>query len=98
MSIDKEAVKRLANLSRLRIPEENLDDMVGEITKIIGWVEQLQDVNTDGVAPMNSVVEDMKLPEREDVITDGNIRDQILANAPEEMDGYFWCPRSWSKK
>ncbi|CCZ21509.1 aspartyl/glutamyl-tRNA(Asn/Gln) amidotransferase subunit C [Acetobacter sp. CAG:977] len=93
MSIDKEAVKRLANLSRLRIPEENLDDMVGEITKIIGWVEQLQDVNTDGVAPMNSVVEDMKLPEREDVITDGNIRDQILANAPEEMDGYFLVPK-----
>lgn len=93
MSIDKEAVKRLANLSRLRIPEENLDDMVGEITKIIGWVEQLQDVNTDGVAPMNSVVEDMKLPEREDVITGGNIRDQILANAPEEMDGYFLVPK-----
>lgn len=93
MSIDKEAVKRLANLSRLRIPEETLDDMVGEITKIIGWVEQLQDVNTDGVAPMNSVVEDMKLPEREDVITDGNIRDQILANAPEEMDGYFLVPK-----
>lgn len=93
MSIDKEAVKRLANLSRLRISEENLDEMVGEITKIIGWVEQLQDVNTDGVAPMNSVVEDMKLPEREDVITDGNIRDQILANAPEEMDGYFLVPK-----
>lgn len=93
MSIDKDAVKRLANLSRLRIPEENLDEMVGEITKIIGWVEQLQDVNTDGVAPMNSVVEDMKLPEREDVITDGNIRDLVLANAPEQMDGYFLVPK-----
>ena len=86
MSIDKEAVKRLANLSRLRIPEENLDEMVGEITKIIGWVEQLQDVNTDGVAPMNSVVEEMKLPEREDVITDGNIRDQILPACPKGID------------
>ena len=93
MSIDKDAVKRLANLSRLRIPEENLDEMVGEITKIIGWVEQLQDVNTEGVALMNSVVEDMKLPEREDVITDGNIRDQVLANAPEQMDGYFLVPK-----
>ncbi len=93
MSIDKDAVKRLANLSRLRIPEENLDEMVAEITKIIGWVEQLQDVDTDGVLPMNSVVEDMKLPEREDVINDGNIRDQVLANAPEQMDGYFLVPK-----
>lgn len=93
MSIDKDAVKRLANLSRLRIPEENLDEMVAEITKIIGWVEQLQDVDTDGVLPMNSVVEDMRLPEREDVINDGNIRDQVLANAPEQMDGYFLVPK-----
>ena len=93
MSIDKDAVKRLANLSRLRIPEENLDEMVAEITKIIGWVEQLQDVDTDGVLPMNSVVEDMKLPEREDVINDGNIRDPVLANAPDQMDGYFLVPK-----
>ncbi|MGN0905304.1 MAG: Asp-tRNA(Asn)/Glu-tRNA(Gln) amidotransferase subunit GatC [Alphaproteobacteria bacterium] len=93
MSIDKDSVKRLATLSRLRIPEENMDEMVGEITKIIGWVEQLSDVNTDGIVPMNSVVEDMTLPERKDVVTDGNIRDQILANAPETMDGYFLVPK-----
>ena len=93
MSIDKDSVKRLATLSRLRIPEENMDEMVGEITKIIGWGEQLSDVNTDGIVPMNSVVEDMTLPERKDVVTDGNIRDQILANAPETMDGYFLVPK-----
>lgn len=74
MSIDKEMIKRLGILSRLRIPDENMDEMVGEIQKIIGWVDQLKDVNTDGVAPMNSVVEDMMLPEREDVVTDGNIQ------------------------
>lgn len=93
MSIDREMVKRLGILSRLRIPEENMDEMVGELTKILGWVDQLKDVNTAGVLPMNSVVEDMKLRERDDVITDGNIRDEILANAPESMDGYFLVPK-----
>ncbi|HCU33318.1 MAG: Asp-tRNA(Asn)/Glu-tRNA(Gln) amidotransferase subunit GatC [Alphaproteobacteria bacterium] len=93
MSIDREMVKRLGILSRLRIPEENMDEMVTELTKILGWVDQLKDVNTDDVLPMNSVVEDMNLREREDVINDGGIRDQILANAPEEMDGYFLVPK-----
>lgn len=93
MSIDKEMVKRLGILSRLRIPDENADMMVTEISKILGWVEQLSEVNTDGIAPMNSVVENMKLPEREDVINDGNIRDEILANAPDQMDGYFLVPK-----
>lgn len=93
MSIDKDVVKRLSHLSRLKIPEENMDEMVTEITKIIGWVEQLQDVDTANVLPMNSVVEEMKLPEREDVVTEGNIRDQVLANAPDAMDGYFLVPK-----
>jgi len=93
MSIDKEMIKRLGILSRLRIPDENADEMVGEIQKIIGWVDQLKDVNTDGVAPMNSVVEDMMLPEREDVVTDGNIRDEILANAPDKLDEFFLVPK-----
>ena len=70
-----------------------MDEMVGEIQKIIGWVDQLKDVNTDGVAPMNSVVEDMMLPEREDVVTDGNIRDEILANAPDKLDEFFLVPK-----
>lgn len=93
MSIDKEMIKRLGILSRLRIPDENMDEMVGEIQKIIGWVDQLKDVNTNGVAPMNSVVEDMMLPEREDVVTDGGIRDEILANAPDKLDEFFLVPK-----
>lgn len=93
MSIDKEMIKRLGILSRLRIPDENMDEMVGEIQKIIGWVDQLKDVDTDNVAPMNSVVEDMTLPERDDVITDGGIRDEILANAPDKLDEYFLVPK-----
>ena len=88
-----EMVKRLGILSRLRIPEENMDEMVVELTKILGWVDQLKDVNTDDVLPMNSVVEDMNLRERDDVVTDGDIRDEILANAPESMDGYFLVPK-----
>lgn len=93
MSIDREMVKRLGILSRMRVPEENMDEMIGELNKILVWVDQLKDVNTDDVTPMNSVVEEMTLREREDVITDGGIRDQILANAPEEMDGYFLVPK-----
>ena len=93
MSIDRDMVKRLGILSRLRIPDENMDEMVGELTKILGWVDQLKDVNTYDVLPMNSVVDDMALREREDVITDGGIRDEILANAPDRMDGYFLVPK-----
>ena len=93
MSIDKNMVKRLGILSRLEIPEDNLDNMVNEITKIIGWVDQLQAVDTTNVFQMNSVVEDLKIPEREDVVTGGNIRDDILANAPDQMDGYFLVPK-----
>ncbi len=93
MSIDKEMVKRIGILSRLKVPEENLETMVGELTKIMGWVEQLQDVDTDDVLPMNSVVEHMNLRERDDVINDGGIRDEVLANAPDSMDGYFLVPK-----
>ena len=93
MSIDRDMVKRLGILSRLRIPDENMDEIVGELTKSLGWVDQLKDVNTDDVLPMNSVVDDMALREREDVITDGGIRDEILANAPDRMDGYFLVPK-----
>ncbi len=93
MAIDKDMVKRLGILSRLRIPEENADEMVAELTKILGWVDQLKDVDTDGVAPMNSVVEDMKLPERQDVVTQGGIQQELLANAPDQTDGYFLVPK-----
>ena len=93
MAIDKDMVKRLGILSSLRIPEENADEMVAELTKILGWVDQLKDVDTDGVAPMNSVVEDMKLPERQDVVTQGGIQQELLANAPDQTDGYFLVPK-----
>lgn len=93
MSIDKNMVKRLATLSRLEIPEDNLDNMVNEITKIIGWVDQLQAVDTTNVFQMNSVVENMDIPQRDDVVTDGNIRDAVFSNAPDQMDGYFLVPK-----
>ncbi|MCQ2915003.1 MAG: Asp-tRNA(Asn)/Glu-tRNA(Gln) amidotransferase subunit GatC [Alphaproteobacteria bacterium] len=93
MPIDKDMVKRLGILSRLSIPEENTEEMVTEIKKIISWVDQLKDVNTDDVLPMNSVVEDMDLPERKDEITDGDIRDAVIKNAPDQMDGYFLVPK-----
>ncbi len=93
MSIDKEFVKRVGILSRLNVPEENMEKMVGELNKIMGWVDQLKDVETDDVLPMNSVVEHMNLREREDIINDGGICQDILANAPDSMDGYFLVPK-----
>ncbi len=92
MSIDKATVARIARLARIHIAEEKRAGLAGELSNILGWVEQLGEVDTDNVAPMTSVV-DIRLPEREDVITDGDCRDDILANAPATDGGFFVVPK-----
>ena len=92
MPVDKETVARIAALARIRVAEDELTRLAGELSKIIGWVEQLDEVDTAGVAPMASVV-DTKLRRREDRVTDGGIRDKVLANAPESIDGFFVVPK-----
>ena len=72
--------------------EEELERLVPELNAIIGWVEQLAEVNTDGVEPLTAVI-DQKLRQREDAVTDGDIRDQVLANAPEPQHGFFGVPK-----
>ena len=92
MSIGKATVAKIARLARIHIAEEKQAALASELSNILGWVEQLGEVNTDDVAPMTSVVE-VRLPEREDVITDGDCRDDILANAPDTDGSFFVVPK-----
>jgi len=72
--------------------DEELDKLVPELNNILGWVEQLSEVDTDGIEPLTAVI-DQKLRLRDDVVTDGNIRDEVLANAPEAQHGFFAVPK-----
>ncbi len=92
MSVDKATVAKIARLARLRVPEENLDGLAGELSNILGWIEQLNELNTDGVEPMTSVVA-MSLPKRDDVVTDGGRAEDVVRNAPETVGGYFVVPK-----
>lgn len=92
MSLDKATVKKVASLARLRMDDAELERMAPQLSKIIGFVEQLAEVNTDNVKPLASVV-DISLALREDVATDGNCVDKVLANAPEKAQGYFVVPK-----
>ncbi|CAA7624856.1 Aspartyl/glutamyl-tRNA(Asn/Gln) amidotransferase subunit C [Candidatus Terasakiella magnetica] len=92
MSLDKDAVRAIANLARIEVRDEELDHLAGELSNILHFVEQLSEVNTDGVLPMSSVAA-MTLPMRKDAVTDGGIPDLVLANAPEAEDGFFTVPK-----
>ncbi|MEH6826553.1 Asp-tRNA(Asn)/Glu-tRNA(Gln) amidotransferase subunit GatC [Parasphingorhabdus sp.] len=92
MSIDKETVKKIASLSRIAITEAEADAFVPELNQILGWVEQLGEVDCSKVEPMTAVIPN-KLRLREDVVTDGEIRDKILANAPMAEHGFFAVPK-----
>lgn len=93
MSVDKSTVARIATLARIKVPEEDLDALADELSKIVGWVEQLDEVDTEGVAPMASTAEGTVLRQRDDVVNDGDRRDDVLSNAPETDKGYFVVPK-----
>ncbi len=93
MSVDKSTVVRIAQLARIRVQQEELDGLAEELSNILGWVEQLNEVDTDGVAPMTAVSDGMELRPRKDEITDGKCRDDVLSNAPETSDGFFVVPK-----
>jgi aspartyl-tRNA(Asn)/glutamyl-tRNA(Gln) amidotransferase subunit C len=90
--MDRNTVKNIAFLARMRVDDDQLEGLAGELSAIIGWVEQLAEVDTEGVEPMTSVVE-MALPRREDVVTDGRCRESVLANAPEGTDDFYTVPK-----
>ena len=84
MSVTNEQVRHIAKLARIAMSDEEIERLAPELNNILGWVEQLAEVNTDGVEPLTAVI-DLKLRLRDDVVNDGNIRDQILANAPSDQ-------------
>jgi aspartyl-tRNA(Asn)/glutamyl-tRNA(Gln) amidotransferase subunit C len=92
MSVTNEQVRHIARLARIAMSEEELERLVPELNNILDWVEQLGEVNTDGVEPLTAVI-DQKLRLRADVVNDGNIRDEILLNAPEAQHGFFTVPK-----
>ena len=92
MSVDTATVKRVAKLSRIAITDERAESMQAELNTILGFVEQLNEINVDGVEPMTSVV-DMTMRKRVDAVTDGNIADDVTANAPLSEDHFFLVPK-----
>jgi len=97
MSVSPEQVRHIAKLARIAMTDDELDRLLPELNNILGWVEQLAEVNTDGVEPLATVI-DQKLRLRDDVVnadplTGGGIRDEVLANAPEAQHGFFAVPK-----
>jgi len=92
MSVDTKQVRHIAKLARIAMSDAEVEAMVPELNNILGWVEQLAEVNTDGVEPLTAVI-DNKLRLRDDAVTAGDERDDILANAPEAQHGFFAVPK-----
>jgi len=92
MHVDADMVRRIARLARLKLAEGEAEALEKELSGILDWVRQLDEVDVSGIEPMTSVVE-MTLKKRADVVTDGNIADEILANAPARQDHLFVVPK-----
>jgi len=92
MSVDKDTVRRIAKLARLALAEDRVAPMVDELNGILRWVEQLEEVDIAGIAPMTSVVA-QKLKMRDDVVTDGGQAAAVTANAPLSEDNFFIVPK-----
>lgn len=92
MSVDLSTVRRIAHLARIGVSEAEIPHLQDEINAILKFVEALEQVDVEGVEPMTSVIP-MRLPMRDDVVTDGGIALEVLANAPTTEDGYFVVPK-----
>ena len=92
MPVSTEQVRHIAKLARIAMSDEEIARLAPELNNILGWIEQLAEVNTEGVEPLTAVI-DQKLRLRDDVVTEGNIRDEVLANAPEAQHGFFAVPK-----
>ena len=92
MAIDAATVKKVARLARIRVADAELEPLAAELSGIMAWIEQLNEVDTDGVAPMAST-EAVSLPLRDDVVTDGGDPAVVLANAPKADRNFFVVPK-----
>lgn len=92
MAIDAATVRRVAHLARIKTPEDRLEPLAQELNGILAWIEQLNEVDVDGVEPMTSNVH-QPLRLRDDAVTDGNKVAEVLGNAPKSADGFFVVPK-----
>ena len=92
MSLDSKTVAHIAMLARIKVPQAELPALAKELSGIMTWIEQLNEVDTTGVEPMAGVLQ-RNLPQREDKITDGGCPDKILMNAPDAAHGFFTVPK-----
>ena len=92
MSVDLATVRRIARLARIAVSDAEVAALAPELSNILGWIEQLQEVDVSGVAPMTAVIPN-HLRLRDDVVTDGGVRDDVLANAPVPEHGFFAVPK-----
>lgn len=92
MSVDSAAVRRIASLARIAISDAEAEALAPELSKILGLVEQLGEVDTSGVEPLAAVIPN-HLRLRDDLVTDGDIRDRVLRNAPQAEHGFFAVPK-----
>jgi aspartyl-tRNA(Asn)/glutamyl-tRNA(Gln) amidotransferase subunit C len=92
MALDKATVARIASLARIRLSDAELEPLANELSNILTWVEQLNEIDTSGVAPMASAAA-ASLPMRDDAVTDGGCREAILGNAPRAARGLFAVPK-----
>jgi aspartyl-tRNA(Asn)/glutamyl-tRNA(Gln) amidotransferase subunit C len=92
MSVDTATVRHIAKLARIAMSDAEAEAFVPELNNILGWVEQLQEVDVGGIEPMTAVIPN-KLRLRDDVVTDGGVRDAVLANAPVAEHGFFAVPK-----
>jgi aspartyl-tRNA(Asn)/glutamyl-tRNA(Gln) amidotransferase subunit C len=92
MSVDAATVRRIAYLARIAVAESEVEHLKGELNAMLAFVEQLKEVNIEGVEPMTSVMP-MEMKKRPDLVNDGEIADQVVANAPESQDHFFLVPK-----
>lgn len=92
MSVDAATVRRIAHLARIAVADDELEHLRGELNTILAWVEQLEEVEVEGVEPMTSVTP-MRMKMREDVVTDGERAEEVLKNAPATENGFFIVPK-----
>ena len=92
MSLDPATIRRIASLARIRVEEDQLESLQHELNSILGWIEQLNEVNVDGVEPLTGGAQ-MAMRMRDDVVTDGGYPEQILANATDRNGDFFAVPK-----
>jgi aspartyl-tRNA(Asn)/glutamyl-tRNA(Gln) amidotransferase subunit C len=92
MSVDADTVRRIAHLARIAVADSEVENLRGELNAMLAFVEQLQEVNVEGVEPMTSVTP-MAMKKRHDVVTDGNDAEAVLKNAPQSDDNFYLVPK-----